>query len=132
MSEFELALTVWARLKAKRNGHVESRLVRAQGYAINAINAESPPRYVVVRDGTGLATLAAALEETAVVSLDLETTGLDPRSDRVRLLSLSLDTSDGGVFAYLVDCFAVDPCPLFLTLAEKDLVIHHGAFDLAF
>jgi DNA polymerase I-like protein with 3'-5' exonuclease and polymerase domains len=69
---------------------------------------------------------------TGMVGLDLETTGLDPRRDRVRLLSLSIDTVDGGTFAYLVDCFAVDPSPLWEALAERELVLHNAAFDLAF
>ena len=32
----------------------------------------------------------------------------------------------------LVDCFAVDPAPLWGALADKPLVLHHAAFDLAF
>jgi DNA polymerase-1 len=76
--------------------------------------------------------VAAALDETRLVGLDLETTGLDHRKDRVRLLSLALDTIDGGRFSYLIDCFQVDPAPLFAVLAEKELVIHNATFDLAF
>jgi DNA polymerase-1 len=64
--------------------------------------------------------------------VDLETTGLDPRTGHARLLCLSLDTIDGGTFAYLVDCSAVDPSPLWEGLAEKELAIHNAAFDLAF
>jgi DNA polymerase-1 len=87
---------------------------------------------VLVEDPASLGTVAAALDETRLVGLDLETTGLDPRKDRVRLLSLALDTIDGGRFYYLIDCFQVDPAPLFEALAEKELVIHNVAFDLAF
>jgi ribonuclease D len=43
-----------------------------------------------------------------------------------------VDTIDGGTFCYLIDCFAVDPAPLWETLADKELVLHHAAFDLAF
>jgi DNA polymerase I-like protein with 3'-5' exonuclease and polymerase domains len=91
-----------------------------------------PSSYLLVNDGAGLDMVAAALEETSLVGLDLETTGLDVRTDRVRLLSLALDTIDGSTFAYLVDCFAVDPSPLWDTLADKELVLHNAAFDLAF
>jgi DNA polymerase-1 len=87
---------------------------------------------VLVEDPAGLNMVRAALDNTGLVALDLETTGLDPRKDRVRLLSLALDTIDGGRLAYLVDCFRVDPAPLFGPLAEKELVIHHAAFDLGF
>jgi DNA polymerase-1 len=76
--------------------------------------------------------VAAALDGTALVGLDVETTGLDPRSDRVRLLSLSLDTTDGGRLSYLVDCIAVDPAALWDRFAEKDIILHNAAFDLAF
>jgi DNA polymerase I-like protein with 3'-5' exonuclease and polymerase domains len=86
----------------------------------------------LVGDRAGLDMVAAALEETALVGLDVETTGLDPRADRVRLLSLCTDTIDGGRFTYLVDCFAIDPSPLWDALAAKELVLHHAAFDLAF
>jgi ribonuclease D len=61
------------------------------------------------------------------VALDLETTGLNPREDKVRLVSVS--TTAG---TRLVDCFAVDPSPLLPALAEKRLVFHNAAFDLGF
>src|SRR5262249_14488548 len=83
-------------------------------------------------DAAGLAIVATALDNTAVVGLDLETTGLDPRTDTVRLLTLSTETIDGERFTYLVDCSAVDPGPLWNVLADKELVAHNAAFDLAF
>jgi DNA polymerase I-like protein with 3'-5' exonuclease and polymerase domains len=92
----------------------------------------SAPTYLLVKDRAGLDVVAAALNDTALVGLDVETTGLDPHADRVRLLSLALDTIDGGKFAYLVDCFAVDPAPLWKALADRELVLHNAAFDLAF
>jgi DNA polymerase-1 len=85
-----------------------------------------------VTDAAGLAAVATALEETALVGMDLESTGLDSRRDRVRLLSLACDTIDGGTFTYLVDCFAVNPRPLWEALAGKVLVGHNLAFDLSF
>jgi DNA polymerase I-like protein with 3'-5' exonuclease and polymerase domains len=77
-------------------------------------------------------TVARAVEETSLVGIDLETTGLNPRTDRVRLISLACDTTDGGQFLYLVDCFAVDPRPLFEPLAGVSLVNHNIGFDLGF
>jgi len=74
-----------------------------------------------------LVELTASLEAATRVALDLETTGLDPRQDRIRLLTLA---TDRGV--WLVDCFEVDPRPLFSVLAEKELVIHNALFDLGF
>src|SRR5262245_5127404 len=93
--------------------------------------ARSAP-YVLVTDPADLPMVVMAVGETAAVGLDTETTGLDPRADRVRLLSLARDTTDGGTFTYLIDCFAVDPSPLWSALAEKELVAHNAAFDLGF
>jgi DNA polymerase-1 len=85
-----------------------------------------------VSDPATLQAVAAALDNTVLVALDTETTGLDPRSDRVRLLSLAVDTIDGERFSYLLDCFAVDSAPLWEALAAKELVLHNAAFDLRF
>jgi DNA polymerase I-like protein with 3'-5' exonuclease and polymerase domains len=85
-----------------------------------------------VTDADQLSMAAAAVEESAVIGLDVETTGLNPRTQRVRLLSLDCDTTDGGRFTYLIDCFAVGPSPLWGALAGKPLVIHNAAFDLSF
>jgi DNA polymerase I-like protein with 3'-5' exonuclease and polymerase domains len=88
--------------------------------------------YLLVTDAAGLDVVAAALGDVDLVGLDTETTGLDPRRDRVRLLSLAVDTIDGGTFTYLIDCQKVAPRPLFDLLAEKELVGHNLAFDLGF
>jgi DNA polymerase-1 len=85
-----------------------------------------------VKDPAGLALVAAALNDETLVGADVETTGLEPRTERVRLLSLAVGTVDGGILTYLVDCFAVDPSPLFPLLTERELIFHHAAFDLGF
>jgi DNA polymerase I-like protein with 3'-5' exonuclease and polymerase domains len=94
--------------------------------------ATSRTPYWVVTDPAGLDLVAKAVEHSTQVGLDLETTGLCPRTDRVRLLSLATKTTDGGTSCFLVDCFAVDPRALWEALAGKELVIHNAAFDLAF
>ena len=71
--------------------------------------------------------LAFSLQDVGRVALDLETTGLDPRQHKVRLLTLATERG-----TWLVDCFEVDPRPLFPVLAEKELVIHNALFDLGF
>ena len=66
-------------------------------------------------------------EFSGPVGLDLETTGLNPREDRIRLVSINV----GGALA-LVDCFRLDPFPLLPILQRKLIVGHNLAFDLAF
>jgi DNA polymerase-1 len=157
MSILETARRAYARLKAQRNGHSEPPALTHPSYEKNELNEKSPPpqkfpgvpdacpagaqdpgyeksppAYRLVTDPADLGTVAVALGDTALVGLDTETTGLDPRRHRVRLLSLSCDTIDGGRFTYLVDCLAVDPIPLWENLSDKTLVLHNAAFDLAF
>jgi hypothetical protein len=82
-------------------------------------------KHALITTPDRVAELAASLRGVGRVGLDLETTGLDPRRDRVRLLALA--TEQG---TWIVDCFEVDPRPLFPILAEKELVIHNALFDL--
>lgn len=93
---------------------------------------ESPPVYELITSSADFGMVAAALDNTPLVAVDTETTGLDPRADRIRLLSIGTDTIDGGHVSFLIDCFAVDPAPLWSLLAEKELVFHNGLFDLGF
>jgi DNA polymerase-1 len=156
VSILELARKALAKVRAQRNGRADAPDFHAQGYEKNEENEKSPidsqadhaelppptheknekrpslPPFVLIRDRAGLETVAATIDGTGFVGLDLETTGLDSRGDRIRLLSVSLDTIDGGRFAYLVDCFAVDPSPLWEALAAKELILHNAAFDLRF
>jgi DNA polymerase-1 len=81
----------------------------------------------LIGEQADLVSVAQAVDESVRVGLDTETTGLDPRKDQVRLLTLG--TARG---TWLIDCFAVDPRPLFAVLAERPLVAHNAAFDLGF
>jgi ribonuclease D len=74
-----------------------------------------------------LESIVNEIQLAEMVSVDLETTGLNPRIDRIRLISLA--TAKG---TWLIDCFEVDPHLLFRVLAHKKLVMHNGAFDLGF
>lgn len=88
--------------------------------------------FVLVNESTELTRLAAAIEKSPVIGIDLETTGLDPRRDRIRLLTVSIDDGFGSQIQSIVDCFAVSPTPLFPALAAKTLLAHNAAFDLSF
>jgi DNA polymerase-1 len=81
----------------------------------------------MVTDAKGLRAVRRALAGAELVALDTETTGLNPRKDRLRLLSLAV-----GGETFLVDCFAIGPAPLLPALAGKALVLHNASFDLAF
>jgi hypothetical protein len=81
----------------------------------------------LVRTEADLQTLVEKLQSAERVGLDLETTGLDPREDQVRIISLT--TAQG---TWLIDCFEVDPRPLFPILADKELIAHNALFDLGF
>jgi DNA polymerase-1 len=81
----------------------------------------------VVKDSAELPAVLQAVDESVRIGLDTETTSLTPCDGRVRLLSLATDRG-----TWLIDCFAVDPRPLFPLLAERPLVLHNGLFDLAF
>jgi DNA polymerase-1 len=132
MNILELTRAVSARIRTRRNGHIPHVLKTLPRYEINEKNEKSPPTYLLVTQPEQLDTVLRALAdaEGAAVGLDTETTGLDPRKDRVRLLSLAVPTNDGGTFCYLVDAFALDPTPLFPALAEVELVGHNLQFDL--
>ncbi len=129
MSALELARKARALLKAECNGHQTAPLCTSPTYDINDINDKrvSGDNFLLVSAASGIGQAMQALDNSALIGLDLETTGLDPRADRVRLLSLACDTVDGGTFTYLIDCFAVDPSPLWSVLAEKDLAIHNAS-----
>src|SRR5262249_33469301 len=71
-------------------------------HPVNSVSIGEAPGYRVIRQPDHLNLVRQALDRTGTVALDLETTGLDPRRDRVRLLSLHTDAG-----AFLVDAFAV-------------------------
>src|SRR5829696_9208863 len=75
----------------------------------------------------GLKTIVPKIQEAEVVALDLETTGLDPRKDRTRLLSLA---PEGGT--WIIDNFFVDVEPLLEILKDKTLIVHNAMHDLLF
>jgi ribonuclease D len=74
-----------------------------------------------------VAEVLADLKDVSLVALDLETTGLEPRKDSIRVLSLT--TKDA---TYIVDCQSVDPLRLFPSLTEATVVAHNALFDLGF
>jgi ribonuclease D len=95
---------------------------------VNTTNAATKEaRRTLVTSQNQLAGVVADLKDVALVALDLETTGLDPRKDFIRLLSLATKAA-----TYIVDCQRVDPAGLFPILSKATLVAHNALFDLGF
>jgi DNA polymerase I-like protein with 3'-5' exonuclease and polymerase domains len=74
-----------------------------------------------------LQAIVPKIQEAEVVAFDLETTGLDPRRDRIRLLSLAADSG-----TWIVDTFSVDARLLLEILKDKTLLVHNAMHDLLF
>jgi DNA polymerase-1 len=74
-----------------------------------------------------LAAVIADLKDVALVALDLETTGLNPHKDSIRLLSIAT-----GDATYTLDCQCVDPAGLFPIFTQATVVAHNALFDLGF
>jgi hypothetical protein len=105
------------------NGHVPSMEVMDP-----ICETEGAKEYSLVADPDRVAEAAAFLDSvTEVEGFDLETTGLSPIEDKVRLLSLR-----AGDETFLIDCFAVEPSPVLEVLKDKVLYIHGAEFDLPF
>jgi DNA polymerase-1 len=80
----------------------------------------------------GASAIGAALNDLTaapLIGLDLETTGLDPRKDKTRLLTLSSARN-----TYVLDCFETDPTPFFPVMSAPStrLIGQNLAFDLSF
>jgi len=67
------------------------------------------------------------VETSNLVALDLETTGLDPRSSEIRLLQVSNRDE-----TYVIDCRSLEVRPLVEALRKAAIVAHGAAFDWAF
>jgi hypothetical protein len=99
----------------------------AQEPALETSGYKGTRKHALFTTPDQVAELMTYLGAATRVALDLETTGLDPRRDRIRLLTL---TTEQG--SWLLDCFEVDPRPLFPILTEKELVIHDALLYLGF
>ncbi|MGF1583275.1 MAG: DNA polymerase [Gemmataceae bacterium] len=85
------------------------------------------PSFVYICQQDDLKSVLEALDNSSVVAVDLETTGLDPRKDRIRLVSLQTEEE-----LWVIDAFAVDITPLFDVLSKATIVGHNLKFDLQF
>jgi hypothetical protein len=90
------------------------------------VNAE----YTLINDHQALRELVQALAGVTLIGVDCETTGLESRKDRVRLLTLATAEK-----TFLLDLFCLneaDLTALWSELSTKTIVIQNGFFDLSF
>jgi DNA polymerase I-like protein with 3'-5' exonuclease and polymerase domains len=92
------------------------------------------PLYSAFTYVTSIAELVAAsksLADEAVIALDCETTGLDPHTARLRLVTLS-----AGGHTYIIDTWKVaawtDVVRTLLRRSDREIIGHNLAFDLRF
>lgn len=71
--------------------------------------------------------ILAHVRGSKLLGIDLETTGLNPRKHRTRLLSVS-----DGKRTLVLDCFAHDARPVAAALTDKIVVAHNAIFDMGF
>jgi DNA polymerase-1 len=90
---------------------------------------ERTSTYRLVTDAGDLASVAKTLEGAETVGADIETTALNPRNGKMRLLQLATPEE-----TFVVDAFEVeDLSPLRSVLEDGPVkVLHHGKFDHAF
>ena len=95
---------------------------------VNIIDAKpKEARRTLVTTQDQLAEVMTDFKDVSLAALDLETTGLDPRKDSIRLLSLA--TKDA---TYIVDCQSVDSAGLFPIHTGTTVIAHNSLFDLGF
>jgi DNA polymerase-1 len=82
---------------------------------------------ILIRDPAGLDLIAHDLGDARSVAVDTETTGLNWRTDRLRVVSL---TTPGSSRIWVIDAQAVDPRALVSVLKGRIVVGHNFKFDL--
>ena len=96
---------------------------------VGTVGTGAPPgEYRLLTDATAVQEALPALLSAPHLGFDVETTGLDPHADRLRLVQLAVP---GGP-TYVVDCFVVDPRVLAPVFEHATLVGHNLKFDLRF
>jgi DNA polymerase-1 len=88
----------------------------------------SPPvEYEYVTSADHLKPVMSRIYEMSPMALDIETTGLNPRTDKVRLISVS-----DGRKAYLLDMFKLPPMDTRAWMSGKEVIGHNLQFEFGF
>jgi DNA polymerase-1 len=101
------------------------------GQLSSAVRA--PTAYRLIRDPDTLAHALAALNHSTIIGIDTETTGLDPLTDRLRLLQLAAT----GWPVLVIDLWQIpegprEPLRHLLAAPTHVKIFHNAKFDLQF
>lgn len=89
--------------------------------------------FTLVTDEDILAEAVAAVTAATDLALDLETTGLSPDTDRIRLITVTVIREVGNESTFVFDVFSSIDIQAFLNcIHEKTLYLHNASFDLGF
>ena len=87
--------------------------------------------HTLITSAAGIGTLTEALTGWAgPIGLDTETTGLDPRTARVRLIQIAAGEDVAVIDVFALPAPRADLAPLFAALAGKEIIGHNLQFDL--
>ena len=99
---------------------------------VNATSFSST-NFSLVSNAHDLDEAVSYLEESRQLAVDLETTGLNPKNDRIRLLTVTAQKNDGSTRTFVFDFFmGLDHGRLLNALGGKALYLHNASFDLGF
>src|SRR5262249_54117031 len=98
-----------------------------------SLRACPPAPYRLIQDADALAQALDALQDGPILGLDTKTTGLDPRSDRLRLLQLAAPGWPVLVLdLWQIPAGAWEPLRRLLAQPATVKIFHHAKFDLQF
>lgn len=89
---------------------------------------KEPTYNYITSKNEAIKALEAFSNTTEAIALDTETTGLNFRTDKIRLVQLFAPS----VGCYLFDLFAIDDCTFLKPLESKHFIIHYAPFDVKF
>lgn len=99
-------------------------------WAAGAVINDSGHSYVTELEELGEA--LAPLQESPVIYLDTETTGLDPLTDRIRLIQIGSESVQVLLDLFALGAAGIEAVRPILGDASRVVVLHNAKFDLKF
>ena len=94
---------------------------------------DKPVDFLLVSNAETLAEVLDAIVAANELALDIETTGLNPDTDRIRLITVTSRTTEGTESTFVIDLFLeIDVEGLLDSFQGKTLYLHNASFDLGF